>query len=343
MKKISEVVTANLSKSQSANANVETKLLPPYLRYSVPAERAQIEARIRAVKRKRLLSGPTMEADSKIIDGLVVGSNASGPGFDGTSISASANPVVKGRNIETLSPGQPTTRSGAIQTRTGKKVTASASIIPDGVVSLGWYCPTEFRVNCATGQTGTDYIWSLECGQERFHLGENNDGKLYFLLDGQTYGLGAQASNGSLPVKVICDITSHSDPPHSIELPVTLNFINQSPCISLLSASFPDEQDPCELVGDDHGQRPKIRVNLTAPAGPSGQTVFLIMDDPHNPLVGRWASAGIDSFVIPFGQTSGEWERFLGTRKVLSTKTISIRARVNQQESQPLEIKVKKN
>lgn len=175
----------------------------------------------------------------------------------------------------------------------------------------------------------------------KFYLGTNNNGMLYFLLDGQTYGLGAKASNGTLPVKVICDVLGGSE--YTVALPVTLDFVNQPSCISLQSASFPDEQDPCELVGDNHGQRPKIRVNLTAPAGPSGQTVFLLMDDPHNPSVGRWASAGIDSFVIPFGQTSGEWEGFLGTRKVLSEKTISIRARVNGQESQPLEIKVKRN
>ena len=67
------------------------------------------------------------------------------------------------------------------------------------------------------------------------------------------------------------------------------------------------------------------------------------MDDPHKPPVGRWASAGIDSFDIPFGQMSGEWEGFLGTKKVLLEKTISIRATVNGQESNSLVIKVKRN
>lgn len=350
MRRNSEVVVAaNLAAAQSAAANVETKLMPPYLRYSVPAERAQIEARIRAARKKWALASPKQADQGNLVDGLLVASEPSGPPRGGGLASSRASALVErrvaARAVENLPPAQPATKNPAIQTGTSaaKMATAPSSIVPDGVVSLGWYCPTEFKVNCATGQTGMGYIWSLWCGPEKFDLGENNNGTLYFHLDGNTYNLGAKASNGTLQVKVVCEVVPNNDPEYTVELPVTLNFVNQPPCISLQSASFPDEQHPCELVGDNHGQRPKIRVNLTAPAGPSGQTVFLFLNDPHNPDVGRWASAGIDSFVIPFGQTSGEWEGFLGTRTVLSTKTISIRARVNGQESQPLTIKVKRN
>ena len=338
------VTTANLDKAQAADLNVETKLMPPYLRYSIPAKRTQIEAIIRAAKRELLLSGPALEANSQAIGGRV-GSLVSNPHLEGGTISPSVS-SIRGRSAaslnEILSPAQPATKNPAILANTeNKKVTVPGAIVPDGVVSVGWYCPTEFRVNCFTGQTHTIYIYDLYCGQEKFYLGTNNNGTLYFQLDGQTYGLGAMASNGILPIKVVCEVLGGKS--NTIELPVTLSFVNQPPCISLQSASFPDEQVPCELVGDNHGQRPKIRVNLTAPAGPSGQTVFLIMDDPHNPAVGRWVNPGIDSFVIPAGQTSGEWEGFLGTRKVLAEKTITIRARMNGQESQGLTIKVKRN
>jgi hypothetical protein len=352
MKKISKVTaTPRFATEQLASANVETKLMPPYLRYNVPAERAQIEAIIRAARKEWALASPPQADQGTLVYGLLVASEPSGPPRGGGLASSLASAAVferrvATRGIENLPPAQPTTKNPAIQTGTSaaKMATAPASIVPDGVVSLGWYCPTEFKVHCATGQTGTGYIWHLWCGSEPFFLGRNNNGTLYFHLDGNTYNLGAKASNGTLQVKVVCEIVPRDNPKgYTIDLPVTLNFVNQPPCISLKNALFPEEQVPCELVGDDHGQRPKIRVNLTAPAGPGGQTVFLFLNDPHpdNP-VGRWLNPGIDSFVIPFGQTSGEWQGFLGTRKVTSDKTISIRARVNTQESQPLTIKVKR-
>jgi len=64
-----EVTAPNSPKAQSADVNFETKLMPPYLRYSIPAERAQIEAIKKAVKRELLLSGPPLDATSHAISG----------------------------------------------------------------------------------------------------------------------------------------------------------------------------------------------------------------------------------------------------------------------------------
>lgn len=80
MKINSEVVTAaNPGKPQLADLNAEPKLMPPYLRYSTPAERAQIEAKIRAAKRELLLSGPKLDANAQAVRGLVAESHVCDP------------------------------------------------------------------------------------------------------------------------------------------------------------------------------------------------------------------------------------------------------------------------
>jgi hypothetical protein len=322
--------------------------MPPYLRYNVPAERVQIIARINAAIKKLFpLNTTAVKAeDIGFIGGLVV--EPSGPTTGVGGVSTAASKTLKGRvsgkALENLAPAVSAKQGSVVlQEAVGAKKAAVASIVPGGVVSVGWNCSADFKADCSTGQTSLRYDWWIECGPDIRYLDTNTEGRIYFNLDRESYYLAAQAGSGTAQFRVLCDISSRSVPKYQVQIdPVILNFNNQLPCVSLQSALFPDEPPTCEVVGDAHGQRPKIRVTLTAPAGPTGQTVFLILNDPHNPKVGRWSS-GIDSFEIPFGQTSGEWQGFLGTRKVTSEKTISIRARVNGQESQPLTIKVKKN
>jgi hypothetical protein len=334
------VATARFATEKSVGAAGETKFMPPYLRYNVPSERVQINALINAAAKTLLQPDRGTSAPGTFVGITAVEPHPNLPVIDVGGVSFVTNAQFKRRAFATLE--LPSTASQVATGETSKLAVAGGSILPNGVVSIGWNCPTEFRASCSTKQTNTLYNWYFECGPDTFYVGSNKTGEVYFGLDGQSYYLAAQSGSGTAEFRMRCEFSSPSNSGSTVLFdPVTLNFVNQTPCVSLQNATFPQEQTPAEIVGDNHGQRPKISVTLTAPAGPSGQTVFLILDDPHNPEVGRW-SAGIDSFVIPFGQLSGEWEGFLGTRKVLSEKTISIRARVNGHESQPLTIKVKK-
>ena len=324
-------------------ATQETKLVPPYLRYNVPAERIQIDARIKAKKRNLLPA--EMVPDRGLIEGLLV-PQFTGPrsGHNPLAMSTLRSEGAVARLTENVSPVLPPNPGPAVSISPANAKTSSAiSVVPSGVVAVGWNCTTDFRAGFSSGQASTTYDWWIECGPNLYYLDTNDIGKIYFSLDGPSYFPASQPGIGSAQLRIRCDVESRKNgASQAFSDPVTLNFTSQTPCVALQNASFPDEQATCELVGNNHGQRPKIRVDLTSAAGPTGQTVFLILNDPHDPAVGRW-SAGVDSFEIPFGQTSGEWEGFLGTRAVASKKTISIRARVNGQESQPLTIDVKRN
>jgi hypothetical protein len=218
-------------------------------------------------------------------------------------------------------------------------VAGGITVVPGGKVEIGWYCETEFRATLL-GAQNLWCTWYIESGSVTQYLGTTGGGVVWFLLNGASYFLyPVNMNDPSSSFRIRCDygamplLEAYSDY-------VVLNYepYQNSPCVSLKQASFVGEDSPCRIKGDDHDARPRLRVEIDHPAGPSGQLVSLIMDDPHSPTVGRWL--GRNYLVIPYGQTSVEADGIVGTRKVTSTKTMSIRARVNGRESAPLTMEV---
>ncbi len=303
-----------------------TQFMPPYLRNDIPAEKKQIDAIIRATLPKSVLF-----PKSGLMHAQVPLANTP----SGGDVALPAGNVAKLR-VAGGSQGQ------AAAAKAASAQASPITVIPSGNVPLGWYCNKEFRATF-TGGSKQWCSWHIESGAVSQYLGTNYGGEVYFLLNGQTYFLYPLAlTQTAAKFRIKCDysyapvFTEYSD---DVWLDFS-NAANNAPCVSMVAASLVGENSPCEIVGDDHDRRPKVRVVLDKPAGPGGQLVTLLIDDPHNPKVGRWVANS--HFTIPYQATSAEYDGFLGTRPVMSKKTISIRARVNGQESAPLTIEVKK-
>jgi hypothetical protein len=112
---------------------------------------------------------------------------------------------------------------------------------------------------------------------------------------------------------------------------VTINFSGTN-CINVhdmgLSASHSDGGYP-SIKGGDHDSEPTLYVNLNSPAPPDGQTVYLAVTGVSNSNPAAWINSGMEQVTISGGQTHGEWSGFLGSRHVLTTKSIHVKATVN--------------
>lgn len=328
---------------------------PPYLRYSNPVDVAEIDKNRRAAvllltqevvphHPPRPISVPTDAAFVPTVGSIDIAV----PHGSGTS-TVSSDPSI--------SVGSPSSRSKLAAKAAKIEAVASIShlIAPSGDIHIGWHCPTGFHVQINEWRPAV-YEFKLEVGSETFSLKideSHKDYSLFFSVDGETYGAYA-AQNGPTIMKVTCSVqVKHLgglDPAYFVEFDtINLHFASawQQPtlCVGLATASFPDEGDPAQLKGNDHADRPKLRVTLNAPAHPiDGQTVFIELDDKHSPTVGRWLNGTSHSnpisFLIPPGQLVGEISGFLGTRKVSVKKTMSITAKVNGQNSAPFTINV---
>jgi hypothetical protein len=306
-----------------------TQFMPPYLRADIPAEKTQIDAIIRATLPRSLLFA---REEIKHVE-ISIG-NAFAPTGGGATLTT--GDVSKLRAAAAPPRPAPVSKRAATQA-------SPITVVPGGNVPLGWYCNKEFRATFSGGAKEW-CSWYLESGGVSHYLGTNYGGEVYFLLNGQSYYLYSLSLNptGS-KFRIRCEysymptFTEYSD---EVVLDYS-NAANNAPCVSMVDASFVGENSPCQIVGNNHGRRPKVRVVLDKPAGPGGQLVTLLMDDPHSPKVGRWVANS--HFTIPYKGTSAEYDGFLGTRSVTSKKTMSIRTRVNGNESAPLTIEVKRN
>jgi hypothetical protein len=313
--------------------------VPPYLNYRNPVDKVAIDKLVAAavakgnVRRKKwqLLNATTQSSSSAALaDSAAI--FASGTSTDPILVSTSATKTgdTKSRIAKPMTPTH-----GSM----GQKVASGGqlSVIPSSVTTP-WWCPFQVEVMYAPDLSAGSYqVWSqtwwLVSGSTTHYLGDGISNSLNVTLDGPTYFPSSQSGNYQFVIRTNV-ATSNGD----IEIftdPVLVLFSNATPCVHLQSASLFGESAPCKLKGGNHGDRPKIEVMLDSPAGPSGQPVFLSYDDPHQLAVVTWFN---NSFVIPFGQNSGQLEGFLGTRNVMSEKTISITASVNGQASQPLTI-----
>jgi hypothetical protein len=83
------------------------------------------------------------------------------------------------------------------------------------------------------------------------------------------------------------------------------------------------------IKGGDHGTEPILYINLNSPAPPDGQTVYLSLTGISIVNEEAWLTSGNDQVTIGGGQTQGQWSGFLGSRHVLFTKDIHVKATVN--------------
>lgn len=110
-----------------------------------------------------------------------------------------------------------------------------------------------------------------------------------------------------------------------------VNFSGQN-CINIhdmgLIASNSDGGYP-SIKGGDHGNEPTLFINLDSPAPPDGQTIYLEITGVTNTNPSAWINSGYSQVKINSGQTHGEWTGFVGSRKVLSTKDIHVKAKIS--------------
>jgi len=359
----------------------EVHVSPPYLRYDIVSDSAQIDTNRNAAlaQLSPLPQSPLVELPLRTnvelfdrADPIEIPSPGSIRFTEITeAISAKtdlhASTTFDGANEGSINENASNIKkSEAVSGGKGNLRAASLVTTPSGNVPIGWWCPTGFHA-AIFGSEQAAYEWALKIGMVDYSLliETTDDGSsIFFGVDGNTYSDGISSGSLSLStplaveMKLSCKITKKnwlgSDIPYVSEFdPVNLIVDpphQQTPCITLLSASLPDEDTTTnghpKLKGGDHGARPKLRVELSGKAHPvAGQIVFVRLNDPHNKRVGEWMDGtpgDTYSFVIAPGQVSADIDGFLKTRSVLSGKTISLTVKVNGNESAPLTLHIER-
>lgn len=305
----------------------DVSVSPPYLRYSDPAESAQIaqrkkELRAAAHPRKWVNQLPFPIVISTDSTSAAARAAAPGHAVDQTSIGVSA------RRQRTTVSGVRAGESATSATSPVKKTEQFDVTVSPDVVSMGWNCSQTFIAT--TDLAGTSYAWTLYLLDpvsgvtlNTVFLAGTSTTSLTFSIDSSTYGAAAYATgSGSLKLRVEC-ITYSSGPDHtgtSIDVPVDFG---GSACISLNSVSVPENT----FVGGSNGSDPVLTMNLDGPAPPGGQAVFLNVSDTN--IANIMGDLANQPYIIAAGLWSDSISWFLGTKSVMFDHTFNIEVTVN--------------
>lgn len=301
---------------------------PPYLRYSVPSEYAQIVA-IRNAHMATTSSSQDLDTSIALSVPDTPNQGHGGTAAVNVPLKKIASPdKISGTGIQTP------VKTGAAAPDTPSQAktagTFPVQVNPSGVVTAGFYCPTDFEASVDKSAYSVEWSVKFDGDPEARFLGVSRGQKARFTVDGLTYNMAAQNTPiGSYPggsttfrvtavTRTVLGISTGT----GTSSPTTLNF-GTEPCVQILNVDL----SKTSLKGDDHGQEPTLTVYLTNPAPPGGQKINLQIIDGNNPTVGRFL--GNDYFYIPAGATSGSYSWFLGTRKVLADRTFVLKITAN--------------
>lgn len=313
--------------AQAAAKSAPEKFSPPYLRYDIPAEYAQIVARRKPYQKADWLATPATasQAAATIDLAAIPGPTPTGPaGNAGPKVAAVKSTTTSAVQATAVKASGSTSVQGSAPNAAPLSAKATLTVTPNGTVPMEYYCPTDFQAEVSAPANYSE--WSIAFDGENLNrnLGISNSKKVSFTIDGPTYNLAALASTtGSVTFRVT--VMSQYLGVTTAQLtsaPITLKF-GPSPCVSMINADL----NTTSLKGDDHGHEPTLTVYLDNPAPPGGQRVYLEIIESNQPKVGRFL--GNNYFDIPAGATSGTSNWFLGTRKVYGNKSIILRVKVH--------------
>lgn len=319
------------------------KFQPPYLRYEIPADLLEINARIAALIKKsrsrRTLSeqitpvgssiaaiegGLVPESDLAIADPLPTRRQV----VRATKIAAA--PVLTRATDAALSSSmKPNPVSEA---NPSSKVGASmVTVSPSGAQSMGFNCRLALRAT--NNFSSQDVVWELRFKDPATGV-FNYFGQLIgtssapastdvidFDIDYSAYYLAAYTSpDNKATFKVFCQGYDFGLPgPAALSDAVVLDF-SAPACIGLHSVSLSEDT----FVGGENDKAPTMTVAIDAPAPPGGQRVNLSVSNSNLGNI-----HGSKFFMIEEGQTTGAISWFLGTRKVYSKRSFNIVVGVN--------------
>lgn len=329
-------------------------LLPkPYLRRSIPSEKIAIDLKVSAELRRILTLLPIKKTDIGIQHD-----------FDLHKITepnlSNFNPlgnISKKAKIEHVSEAtMPNKKEKANQTKNVKMGSSKSlrsdtiSNIPTGNISIGYNCPLTFSSTLdyerIIGTVFSTFVW--------YFVPPDVNGDYNVLNDGIALGIYSKHkdvlttkevvkwhwdtsiyNNLNYPtVKFKIAVLRYDDNmPGSSALSdeIIANF-GLSPCINIhsmnLSTTNSNGGYP-SIKGGDHGTEPILNVYLNSPASPDGQVVYVSIAEVSNINPSAWINAGMGQFTIPGGQTFGQCSGIVGSRKVMSTKDVHVRASIN--------------